>query len=247
MVEHTGQDLRGSRFANSDLRDSWFREVDMRGTHFRGVFLMDAEIDGEIDGLTIHGVEVAPLVEAELDRRHPERAALRATTPEELRAGWAGLEGMWAATLERVAAMPPETTDISVDGEWSFSQTLRHLVLATDAWLGLAVLQRENPFHPLGVLFSEWRGHEAELGIDADASPSYAQVLEAREDRAAMVRDFLAHVTADELAAASGARPPWEKHGSPTTLECLQVVMNEEWQHHRFAVRDLGAIEAGRV
>ena len=59
------------------------------------------------------------------------------------------LERTWAATLERVAAMPAGTVDVSVDGEWSFAQTLRHLVLATDAWLGRAVLGIE-PFHPIG-------------------------------------------------------------------------------------------------
>ncbi len=29
-----------------------------------------------------------------------------------------------------------------------------------------------------------------------------------------------------------------------TTLSCLQVILNEEWQHYRYAVRDLEAIEA---
>ncbi|WP_413463616.1 DinB family protein [Arthrobacter sp. SO3] len=48
-----------------------------------------------------------------------------------MRAAWARLERTWSATLERVAAMPAGTADISVDGEWSFAQTLRHLVMAT--------------------------------------------------------------------------------------------------------------------
>ena len=50
---------------------------------------------------------------------------------------------------------PLGTQDESVDNEWSFAQTLRHLVLATDGWLGRAILRRERPFLPLGVLFSE--------------------------------------------------------------------------------------------
>ncbi len=45
-------------------------------------------------------------------------------------------------------AEPAGTVDVSVDGEWSFAQTLRHLVLATDMWLGRAVLQIEKSFHP---------------------------------------------------------------------------------------------------
>ena len=38
-------------------------------------------------------------------------------------------------------ALTPGSVDVSVAGEWSFAQTLRHLILATDLWLGSAVLQ----------------------------------------------------------------------------------------------------------
>jgi hypothetical protein len=206
---------------------------------------VDADLDGEMQGLRIWGVEVAPLVEAELERRHPERALLRATEPADLRAGWTGLEAMWAATVERLAAMPPGTEDVSVDGEWSFAQTLRHLVLATDAWLGRAILRQERPFHPFGVLFTEAGDRESELGIDADATPTYAEVLEARAGRVAMVRDYLADVTPEELAATRA--DPWGGEWKPTVLKCLRVIFDEEWHHHRYAVRDLDAIDAGRA
>jgi uncharacterized protein YjbI with pentapeptide repeats len=71
-------DLAGAEFVGADLRGAWFRESDLSGVRIRGADLTGAELDGEIDGLRINGVEVAPLVEAELDRRYPERAALRA-------------------------------------------------------------------------------------------------------------------------------------------------------------------------
>src|SRR5262249_33433156 len=98
--------MRGAQFRRVDLSDSWFRTADLRGVHMRGVRLVAAALDGELDGLRIWGVDVVPLLEAELDRRHPERAVLGATEPADLRAGWAGLEAMWAATVDRVAAMP---------------------------------------------------------------------------------------------------------------------------------------------
>ena len=101
--------------------------------------------------LLINGVDVVPFVEAELNRRFPGRADRRAADPDGLRSAWAALERTWAATLERVAAMPAGTVDVSVAGEWSFAQTLRHLVLATDAWLGRAVLGIDQPFHPFGL------------------------------------------------------------------------------------------------
>ena len=28
-----------------------------------------------------------------------------------------------------------------------------------------------------------------------------------------------------------------------TTLSCLHVILEEEWEHHRYAVRDLDAID----
>ena len=92
-----------------------------------------------------------PFVEAELNQRFPGRAQRQAGDPDGLRAAWAALERTWAATFERAAAMRAGTVDVSVDGEWSFAQTLRHLVLATDTWLGKAILRAEQPYHPLGL------------------------------------------------------------------------------------------------
>jgi len=236
-------------FTRADLRGAWFRHSDLGDVHMRGVNLGGADLWGEIegwgeiDGLRVNGVEVAPLIEAELDRRHPERAVLRAKDPDALRAGWAGLEAMWAATLERIATMPAGTASVSVDGEWSLAETLRHLVLATDGWLGGAIHGREHPFHPLGMPFWEWHGKAAELGLDVDAAPTFEEVLTARADRVAMVRDYLATATAADLAATNDG-PLWERR-TFTALECLGVIFNEEWWHHQFAVRDLDAIAAG--
>jgi hypothetical protein len=140
--------------------------------------------------------------------------------------------------------MPPGTQEVSVEDEWSFAQTLRHLVLATDAWLGWAILRREHPFHRLGVLFSEAAGRAAEFGIEAEATPSYAEVLDARAGRVAMVRDYLGAVTREELAATRAN--PWGGEWEPSVLDCLRVIFEEEWHHHRYAVRDLDAIDARR-
>jgi hypothetical protein len=71
---------------------------------------------------------------------------------------------------------------------------------------------------------------------------SYAEVLEVRTGRVGMVRDFLATVASDELAATR--KNPWDPEYQETTLSCLHVILEEEWEHHRYAVRDLDAIEA---
>jgi len=55
-----------------------------------------------------------------------------------------------------------------------------------------------------------------------------------------MVRDFLATVTPDALAAER--RNPHDPERPETVLSCLQVILEEEWEHHRFAVRDLDTL-----
>ena len=58
-----------------------------------------------------------------------------------------------------------------------------------------------------------------------------------------MVRDFIATVTEADLDSAR--KNPWGPDHSVTILSCLHTILNEEWEHHRYAVRDLDAIEAG--
>ena len=127
-------------------------------------------------------------------------------------------------------------------GEWSFAQTLRHLVLATDTWLGGGILEIEQPFHPIGLAGPGAEEDGLDLSVFTTVKPSYAEVLEVRAGRVAMVRDFLAAVTSDELTDTR--KNPWNPDYQEITLSCLHVILEEEWEHHRYAVRDLDAIEA---
>jgi hypothetical protein len=240
-------DLHDATFTDVDLRGARFVGADLSGVVMRGVQAERAEIEApwlfEGDGfLRVNGVDVIPFVDAELNRRFPGRADRHAADPDGLRAAWASLERTWAAILERAAAMPAGTVDVSVDGEWSFAQTLRHLVLATDMWLGRAILESEQPFHPLGVGDASLEQEGFDMSVFATDPPTYDDVLDARAGRVAMVRDFIATVTPEELAATH--RNPHDPDYPETTLSCLHVILEEEWEHHRYAVRDLDAIEA---
>jgi hypothetical protein len=137
--------------------------------------------------------------------------------------------------------MPAGTVDVSVGGEWSFAQTLRHLVLATDVWLGRAVLGIEQPFHPIGQP-DTGADKRLDMSVFTTVIPSYAEVLEARASRVAMVRDVLATVTPDVLDSTRA--DPWKPESRTTVRSCLHVILEEEWEHLRYAVRDLDAIEA---
>jgi DinB superfamily/Pentapeptide repeats (8 copies) len=238
--------LQGAKFIDADLRGARFVGADLSGVVMRGVEVQGADIDApwlfEGESFRVNGVNVIPFVEAELNRRFPGRADRHAGDPDGLRAAWAKLERTWASTVERVAAMPAGTVDVSVGGEWSFAQTLRHLVLATNMWLGRAILGTEQPFHPIGQMDAGTEDDGFDMSIFTTVMPSYDEVLEVRAGHVAMVRDFLATVSPDMLTSA---RPnPHNPEYQETVLSCLHTILEEEWEHHRYAARDLDAIEA---
>jgi hypothetical protein len=255
MADFSDADLRGSRFERADLSGSqfWFsdlagtrfRDVDLRGAVLRGVELCDVEIDGLVENVTINGVDIRPLIEAELDRRDPDRVKMRPADPAGFRAAWDILGRRWERTVERARRLPPERLHESVDGEWSFIETLRHLVMATDSWVGRAILGNPAPWDPLGL---PWDGMPDTPGVprDRDARPSLDTVLALRRTRTAMVRDVLDGLTDESLAAHTTPveGPGWPPPVSFPVRECLLVVLNEEWEHRLYAERDLAALEA---
>ncbi|WP_109474613.1 DinB family protein [Ornithinimicrobium cavernae] len=240
-------DLEGAEFVGANLRGARFRDSDLTGVVVRGSEIAGIELDSpwltEGDGsLLVNGVDIVPLVDAALNDRFPGRAQRRASDPEGLRSAWAALEQTWEGTLARVAGMPEGTVEESVAGEWSFSQTLRHLVMATDTWLGKAVLRAEQPYHPLGLANAGAEEDGLDLSPFTTEAPSYPDVLRARSERVRMVRDFLGQVTPAVLAEPR--TNPWAPQHAETVLSCLHTILEEEWEHHRYAVRDLDALEA---
>ena len=243
-MKHLDEDLAGSRFENVDLSGSRFHNVDLSRSVIRGALLADVDVDGDIDGLRINGVEVAPLVEAELDRRHPQRPKMRPTDADGFREAWAILEQLWALTVERARRLPPDLLHERVDGEWSFIETLRHLVMATDAWVGRAVLGDPEPYHPLALPHTEM-GEVPGVPHDADARPSLDEVLAARADRIGTVREVLAGLTDERLAGDTVAvdAPGYPPPQAYPVRRCLRAVVNEEWLHRLYAERDLDVLE----
>ena len=237
---------RMERFVHQDLSDAEFRDCGFHRTRFVGVEMSDVTIEGEVRNVVINGVEVGEYVEAELDRRHPERPLLRSSDPAELREGWARLQQEWAGTIARIRGLPGDQVRASVGGEWSALQTLRHLVFATDSWFRRGVLDHEEPFWPAGM---GWSGMPRGLveAIDDDADPGLDEALEVRARRVAEIGDYLAAVDRATLEGTGptlvGGWPPPDH----TRLQCLHVVLNEEWWHRRFVERDLDKLGAGRA
>jgi uncharacterized protein YjbI with pentapeptide repeats len=238
-------DFRDAEFVDLDMTGTLFREVDLSAARMRGVLLIDADLDGAIDGLRVNGVEVAPLIAAELNRLHPERAKLQPTTVEGLREALETVAAFWSTTIAEVRARPAADLDRSVDGEWSFIETLRHLIFVTDAWFRNAVKDEADAFHPLGLPASLNARNDADPAV----SPGLETVLAVREARLAELREYAATVTPAELEQEHLSRPdqPAPSAASRTPMYCLRVVLNEEWTHRQFALRDLALIDRERA
>ena len=256
MADFIGADLRGAKFERVDLSgaelrtvdlsDARFRAVDLSRVVMRSVDLVDVEIHGEIQNLTINGVDIGPLVDAELDRQHPLRSKMRPSDPAGFREAWDILERLWGETVDR-ARRQPDSLHESVDGEWSFIETLRHLVFATDAWLRRAILGDRSPWDPLDLPWDEMPDTPG-VPRDREVRPSLEAVLELRRDRMATVRQV---IEALGVASLDGDTAPVEGPGWPPphsypVRKCLLVILNEEWEHRLYAERDLDALAARR-
>jgi hypothetical protein len=241
------EQFRGARFDVADLRGARFTDCDLTGVTIRDCWLADVSISGYVSHVTVNGVDVTDFVNAELDRRHPERVQFReGQTVDDVRAIWATIEKLWAQAAQRAGRLPEAALDQQVNQEWSFSQTLRHLVFITDAWASRTVLDEEMPYHPLGLPQSWYPARDAAaLGIDLNAQPGYAEVLAARADRMAVMHRIVAGLTDDNLGRLCQRSPaPGYPDEKRRVIDCIAVVMDEEIEHYRFAARDLAILEA---
>ena len=184
-------------------------------------------------GLTeVDGVRVAPPV-TEAQARQLAAARLLVDSPAGFNGAWQRVREMWNATVDD-ARLTSELIDQSVDGEWSFIQTLRHLLFVTDGWILRAVVGQTG-FHPLGIPphFID----ATSLALTLDATPALEEVVEAREQRFDTVIRAIDEL--DEAGLLTTLHPPLDAF---VVLGALQVVLVEELAHHHFATRDLAKL-----
>jgi len=263
MTEFREQDLTGARFERVSLRGSSFTQVylnDARmhdvdltgaqirgamlgGCRLRGVELVDVEISGELQNVVVNGVDIAPLVDAELNRRMPERARMDPHDSDGFREAWVILERLREGTVARARTFPEEALHRSVDDEWSFIQTLRHLNFASACWVNRMILGDMSPWHPLDLPWDEappWDGFRWER----EARPSLDEVLALRHERQATVRHVMERLTDEQLLSrVTNTEPGWPQEEDFPLKQCLRIVLNEEWEHRLYAERDLTLLE----
>jgi len=236
MPEEFEGDLAGSVFWGADLSGARFRDVNLTDVTISHAWLVNVDVDAMVDKVVINGVDVTAYVN-ERDPWYPLRSMLRPTTPEDMRATWAAVEREWATTVASATALSEDALQQRVNDEFSFVQTLRHLIFAIDKWFTAPILG--EPLHPMGLpntgsLDFPWPG------LDYDVTPSVADALEVRADRAARIRDYLGSVEATEFARPIDVL----ENGTCPLQECLFTVFEEEFWHNRYARRDLAQLGA---
>jgi uncharacterized protein YjbI with pentapeptide repeats len=235
MTDFEGTDLRGAVFREVDLTDARVEGANLTNVTMSSVWLVNVDIDGMYNGLRINGVDVTAYVSAELARINPERAVLEPTTAEGMRTAWTEVRSRWQPTIDRAGSLPEDTLHASVDGEFSFVQTLRHLVFAIDKWFTVPILG--GHFAPMGLPNTGSLDFPFP-GLDLEADPSFADVMSVRNDRAERFAAYLGELNSDEL---TGTREVPENGEAPLQA-CLHVVFEEEIAHLGYATRDLDAL-----
>jgi hypothetical protein len=235
MPEEFEGDLAGAVFWGADLSGARFRDVNLTDATISHAWLVNVDIDALVDHLVINGVDVTDYVN-EHDPWYPLRAMIRPTTPEGMREAWAALEAECGRGIARAEALPDAAQHESVNGEFSFVQTLRHLVFAMDKWFTVPVLGAA--FHPIGLPNTGSVDFDFP-GLDYTSAPSLAEVLEVRADRATRLRDFLTTVTTADFERPIDVL----ENGTNPLQECLYTVFEEEFWHTRYAQRDLALLE----
>ena len=233
--EFEDRDLSVSTFWGVKLNDTLFRDADLSGSTFVHTLWNGVSIDGIVNRLVVNGVDVTDYVNAN-DRWWPLRTNLEPETAGGIRESWAALRNEWAAVLAHVKDAGPDITGASVGGEWSLRDTLRHLLFAVDKWFTLPVLG-DREFHPWGLPNTGSKDKDWP-GMDKDADPPFADVVAARE---AQHKRFADHIASLDVASLPATVEVME-NGTVPALMCFHVVLEEEFEHLRYALRDLAAL-----
>jgi hypothetical protein len=239
--------FRGAQFTGVDFTGATFRDCDLRRVKIVDSWLVDVNVSGLIGDVVVNDVDVTAFVEAELDRRHPERAQVREMqAADDYRKMWDTIERLWSDTVARARRLPEDARQERVDDEWSFVETLRHLVFATDAWVSRTILDEPMPYHRIGLPHTSYPVDEAvTLGVELDARPSFDEVMAVRAGRVAVVRGIVERLTDAGLERVCSLAPAPGYPEEPRTVgKCLRVLMGEECEHRRYMVRDLAVLEA---
>ena len=198
------RDLAGSVFRDVNLNGARFVDVSLEGASIRGANLKGFSIeDAAITGMTIYGIRVDVLIEAEFDRQDIERVRLRMSdchVPEEVRAVVKHLDEVRGGFCDLLRSTEAALlTTRPVPDEWSVLENVRHLVFAEDLYLNRWICRNTQPWCKLGLLpaFLARSPEFAEVG--SEPTDDLESVLEAWAAIHADMQEYVEAVTAEQL------------------------------------------------
>jgi len=233
--EFNDRDLSESVFWGVNMHNVMFRDADFSGATFFNTGWQNVSIEGVIDGLVVNGVDITEYVNAN-DRWYPLRNQLSPQTAEEMRSTWSALCAEWDLVLGRLHSLDTQVATTSINGEWSLRDTLRHLLFAMDKWFTGPILGVRH-FSSIALPNTGSQGLEWP-GINRDADPPIAEVLAVRTMSVQTFTDYLAALELSALPESTEI----SENGSVPTAMCFHVVFEEEFEHLRYALRDLALI-----
>lgn len=233
--EFEDRDLSGSVFWGVNLRGASLRDVDLSGATFFHTRWEDVLVDGTVAGLVVNGVDVTEFVN-ERDAWHPLRTHIESGDLTVLTRAWRDLLDRWEGVIAGVGNLGSRVPTESVNGEWSLRDTLRHLVFAAEKWLGFPAIGMvsHTPFAlpNTGSMSREWPG------IDPAADPEWEAVVSGWRECSGRISEWLGSVGPGLL----GSSVVVAENGEAPLLMCIQAVLEETFEHLRYATRDLVAL-----
>ena len=230
------RNMAGVVFHNVNLEGAVFDDVNLSGGRIHNANLTNFNIeDAYIKGLTVFGFRIDELIEAELDRRDPERGRLRMADcfdPECVRAVLQHLGEVRAGFRTFLREANPALWSTRPDPEnWSVIENLRHLIFAEDLYLNRWLLQNNEPWCKLGLrpAFLADNPNYAEVG--SQPSEDIETLLAAWEAIHAHMMAFVATVSAEELHRDTSKLD----FGQGTAGRVLQTLARHDLEHIRQA------------
>jgi hypothetical protein len=230
--EFEDRDLSDSVFWGVDLRKSLFRDANLSHSRFFHVSMSEVSVDGVIDKLVVNGVDVTGFVNSH-DRWYPLRNDLSPADEVGIRSAWTRLVAEWEKLYAYVADLSEEAVTKSVNGEWSLRDTVRHMLFVHDKWFNWP-LRSQRTFIAFGLPNTGSQGGEWP-GLDLSSSPSFDEVLAARRAHVSSFGDFVGKLSLRDLPETTEIL----ENGSVPTLICFHAILEEEFEHLRYAWRDI--------
>ncbi len=207
-------DLSGSVFCKANLGGAAFSNVNLGKAAFDDVNLAEAVIhnanlcnlrieDAFIGGMTVDGLRIDHLIEAERDRRDSERVRLRMSDPYDPECVRVVLKHLDELRAEFVAFLrsldPALLMTRPAPEQWSAIECLRHLVFAEDLYLNRWLLQNERPWVLEGLLPAFLAGNASYIEVGSRPPSDLESVLAAWEELHRQTWQLVDQVTPEDL------------------------------------------------